>query len=316
MTDQQDTTAEGPRPRDPFEVRRRLADPFARVPERLADDRDVTDRALRVWIILDRYTGRGGFAWPSRRTLAARLACSVDTVDRALANLEACGWLEVERRPHRSSVYTLVEPVEGWGVAADLRPGSRTVAAPGGRTVAALNENDLNESQVTTSPAPASPVAAVFAAWLEATGRTSRTALDEKRRRLILRALDRYPLTDVIDAVRGWRHSPYHTGNNPTGQVYNDLGLLLRDADHIERFRDLERQPPSPIAQGAAAQAQADLLRRIGEADAAEAAGRIAPVGLVPAFGPALEGAVSVEGPAEPPLPLAEAEAWGGSAHG
>ncbi len=39
-------------------------------------------------------------------------------------------------------------------------------------------------------------------------------------------------------------HSPHHRGQNDRGQPYCDLELLLRDAAHIERFRDLDRDPP------------------------------------------------------------------------
>lgn len=81
----------------------------------------------------------------------------------------------------------------------------------------------------------------VFETWIEAAGKTNRTVLDDKRRRLIRRALEHYPLDDVLDAVRGWKRSPHHRGENSTSTVYNDLGLLLRDGEHIERFRDLER---------------------------------------------------------------------------
>ena len=96
---------------------------------------------------------------------------------------------------------------------------------------------------------PGGDVAAVFDAWIESTGRTDRTRLDAKRRRAITQALKAYPVADVIDAVRGWRHSPHHAGQNDTRTVYNDLGLLLRDAAHIEKFRDLERgHGPAPVA--------------------------------------------------------------------
>jgi hypothetical protein len=85
----------------------------------------------------------------------------------------------------------------------------------------------------------------VFAAWQEATGHT-RSRLDDKRKRVITKALAAYPLDDVCDAVRGWRHSPHHRGENDRRTVYDDLGLLLRDAAHIEKFRDLEQHGPSP----------------------------------------------------------------------
>lgn len=99
-------------------------------------------------------------------------------------------------------------------------------------------------------PPPSSPSATVqrvFDAWIDSTGRTDRTVLDTKRRRLIQAALERYPVDDVLDAVRGWQHSPHHRGENDSGTVYNDLGLLLRDPAHIERFRDYWRNPPRPV---------------------------------------------------------------------
>ena len=64
---------------------------------------------------------------------------------------------------------------------------------------------------------------------------------DAKRQRIIRRALKTHPVADLLDAVQGWQHSPHHRGENDSGTVYNDLGLLLRDAEHIEKFRDLER---------------------------------------------------------------------------
>lgn len=92
----------------------------------------------------------------------------------------------------------------------------------------------------------------IFDAWIEVTDRTDRTVLDPKRRKLLDKALETYPEQDVLDAVKGWRHSPHHCGHNDTGTVYNDLGLLLRDNANIERFRDLERRPPTPIRRPAA----------------------------------------------------------------
>jgi hypothetical protein len=90
---------------------------------------------------------------------------------------------------------------------------------------------------------PADPTDAVFDAWKDSTGK-ARAQLDDKRRRKIKAALRAYPITDVLDAVRGWAHSPHHRGENEQGTVYNELTLLLRDAEHIERFRDFWRAGP------------------------------------------------------------------------
>ena len=108
-------------------------------------------------------------------------------------------------------------------------------------------EEDRREDQTPKARERAESRQRVFDAWVSSTGRTDRTVLDTKRRKLIDKALDAYPEQDVLDAVRGWRHSPHHCGQNDTGTVYNDLGLLLRDPGNIERFRDLERRPPTPI---------------------------------------------------------------------
>jgi hypothetical protein len=82
----------------------------------------------------------------------------------------------------------------------------------------------------------------VFEAWQAATGK-HRAKLDDKRRRVIQRALRTYPLDEVIDAVQGWRNDPW-----PDRGRHNDLTVLLRDAEHLEKFRDLARAgPPPPV---------------------------------------------------------------------
>lgn len=93
-------------------------------------------------------------------------------------------------------------------------------------------------------------VGLVFDAWKASTKKTAATKLDKDRTRRITAALKDYPLEDLLDAVRGWEHSAHHRGDNATGTVYNDLGLLLRDAAHIEKFRDLARGPRESTRRG------------------------------------------------------------------
>ena len=177
----------------------------------------------------------------SRRGLAGRVDCSVDTLDRAVAELEDIGAVERsvmkdaagDRGPNR------------WKVRR-ARPGDRESAATGDRESAAVKgtrppeEPDLQEQLLVESP---SALDQVFVAWIASTKKTLATKLDRTRRGLIEKALMGYPLPDVLDAVRGWEHSPFHRGENPTSTVYNDLGLLLRNAGNIEKFRDLARGP-------------------------------------------------------------------------
>jgi helix-turn-helix protein len=71
---------------------------FATVPEHLIRDRALSDRAVRLWCLLDRYAGKDDCAFPSRETLSNDLSCSRASVDRAVAELVSAGWLSKIRR--------------------------------------------------------------------------------------------------------------------------------------------------------------------------------------------------------------------------
>lgn len=77
-------------------------------------------------------------------------------------------------------------------------------------------------------------VQAVWDAWVKATGRT-RSKLDEKRKKLILARLREFRVDDLVAAVRGWKHDPW-----PDRARQNGIEILLRDAAHVEKFRELE----------------------------------------------------------------------------
>ena len=70
---------------------------FAIVPEWVLD-LEVSDAALRLYALLLRYGGTSGSRMPSRRLLAERMRRSVDSVDRAMRDLETAGLVRVERR--------------------------------------------------------------------------------------------------------------------------------------------------------------------------------------------------------------------------
>jgi hypothetical protein len=222
--------------------------PWAAVPAWVLES-GVSSRAIHVYAVLsllaDGGVGGSGAMTRSRRGLAGRVDCSVDTLDRAVLELEAIGALD-------RSVTTDSAGDQGpnrWKVRR-ARPGSGTSAATRDRAGAALSlsrppeEPDLQEQTLLEDvPSPVDRVQVVFDAWIAATKKTAATKLDRTRRARIEKALAGYPLDDVLDAVRGWDHSPFHRGENPTSTVYNDLGLLLRDSGQIEKFRDLARGP-------------------------------------------------------------------------
>lgn len=117
----------------------------------------------------------------------------------------------------------------------------------------------------------------VFDAWSAAANKP-RAQLSAERVRLIGRRLAEYPEQDLTDAVKGWRNSPHHRGENDTGTVYNDLDLILRDAKHVEMFRDLSRggetRPPPRLRNG-----ERTILAKLaaGNGEAIETAGTLLP---------------------------------------
>lgn len=127
--------------------------PITVVPEWLLDA-DVSDRAVRLYAVLGRYADQQLRSWPSRRKLAGRLRCSVDTLDRAVRELTDAEALNViprydEAGDRTSNLYVLrrVRP----GVRTDAQTGDRMDAATGGGTDAAVNEGHDEEgpSEVT-----------------------------------------------------------------------------------------------------------------------------------------------------------------------
>lgn len=71
--------------------------------------------------------------------------------------------------------------------------------------------------------------------------------LDEKRDRLIRNRLrDGYSVQQLQEAVAGCHADPWYRGENDRGQPYCDIALILRDADHVDRFRELHWHPRTP----------------------------------------------------------------------
>ncbi len=66
------------------------------IPEWLVYDAGVSDKAIRLYLALQRHAGQAGECFPSKRRLAKLLNCSINTVDRARGDLVEAGALWVE----------------------------------------------------------------------------------------------------------------------------------------------------------------------------------------------------------------------------
>jgi hypothetical protein len=159
------------------------------------------------------------------------------------------------------------EPATGDTHVADGRHGCRTRETPmsqtgdtpriGNRQEPLLNRQEPKQKHVLervtpellpalSAQAPTIPdsVERVFVAWASTQKRPATVKFTADRRRLIEKWLKVYPVDELVAAVQGWQHSSFHRGDNDNGTVYSDIKLLLRDPDHIEKFRNLWQDGP------------------------------------------------------------------------
>jgi hypothetical protein len=87
-------------------------------------------------------------------------------------------------------------------------------------------------------PGPNNDVMTVWEFWLETLRYNSKTrvVMSDKRRRKIEKALEQYDVQTCLDAISGCAQSDFHQGRNGRGTKYDDIELILRDPEHIERF--------------------------------------------------------------------------------
>lgn len=125
--------------------------------------------------------------------------------------------------------------------------------AIGGEREAQFDHKTENTAETTaeeTPPAEAEEVQSdaavideVFEFWKTAMSHP-RAKVDDKRKKLIRKALKLYELSDLKDAIIGCTLSPYHMGHNDVKTRYDSLELILRDASHIDRFISYKLNPP------------------------------------------------------------------------
>ena len=96
-------------------------------------------------------------------------------------------------------------------------------------------EGEREGKETLVEQEPLDPVKVIFQFWQKVMD-SPKSVLDDKRKRLIVKALRGYSPSDICKAIRGCSKTPHNMGQNDSKTKYNGLGLILRDADHIDRF--------------------------------------------------------------------------------
>jgi len=98
------------------------------------------------------------------------------------------------------------------------------------------NVHNQSKSKLAKTVSPAL-IQEVFDYWKETMGK-KRAVLDSKRTRDIGWAIALWGVEGARDAIDGCKASDFHMGNNSRKTVYNDITLIFRDAEHVERFQE------------------------------------------------------------------------------
>ena len=94
------------------------------------------------------------------------------------------------------------------------------------------------EQRLKAAGVPEEQILEVYEYWLAQMrpGRTRVPALDAKRRLKVASAIADYGVDECIRAIDGCGASDFHMCRNKQSKRFDDLELIFRDQDHIERF--------------------------------------------------------------------------------
>ena len=77
---------------------------------------------------------------------------------------------------------------------------------------------------------------------------TARTTLSPKRKKVIeSRLKDGYSVDDIKHAIVNCSNTPHNMGKNSNNQKYNDIELICRNPENLERFRDNSGSPQKEL---------------------------------------------------------------------
>ena len=187
-------------------------------------DAEAAKVLVMLWLLASEDETQEGLL-PDAKTIAFRIRMPINKVNQALAKLEH--WL------YRDDIEVISERYQ------DGPPETETET-----------ETEKRERQ--------RHISVVFDYWKSVMG-SKRAMLDSKRKRIIGSMLDNgYSPEDLCKAVEGCSKSAFHMGMNDKGMKYNGIDLIMRSAEHVDRFIGYCLNPPKPAGK----QAQIEEINR------------------------------------------------------
>ncbi|MCE3238130.1 MAG: hypothetical protein K0R24_1111 [Gammaproteobacteria bacterium] len=189
----------------------------------------------------------GRFKWRAKELKSQILPYDDLDMNAVLKTLRQYGFVKCYRA--RGSQYGYIpswrdhQPINGREMPSILPP---PPGQPDHSTQQAPPSDLKAPAKGTHTPAnPLSPsVETIFTHW-KVTLNHLDAQFDNKRQKVIEQALQTgYSMNQLCDAITGCSLTPYNMGHNEQGQRYDSLELILRDAEHIDRFIHNKANPP------------------------------------------------------------------------
>jgi hypothetical protein len=172
---------------------------------------DISDRAIRLFVILNRYVGTNDNAWPSRKTLAEKCGrTSVPSIDRALRELVAIGAIQIEQRRRgdgslTSSLYWLwpktLERADDQSRRHPLSPVTPGVASPVIHHEETTVRSNNKEDSLRTAAAGAPPDKAFSTLWSAYPRKSDKIGA---RKQVVARLKAGVPFEELLDATENY----------------------------------------------------------------------------------------------------------------
>lgn len=207
------------------------------------------------WVLIKRYLKWNQFENPNVGKAAGKLFGSITAPTSVKAALAAAlrefastfPWsildkFEAENKPFANPSELSAETGTGTGAVAVT--GAAAATATGANPVVEQTQLDgdvpVKTESAIASPAKAKPpkldeVKTIFEFWQKVM-QSPKSVMDDKRKALIVKALKNYSPADICKAIRGCSKTPHNMGENAQAAKYNGIGLILRDAENIDRF--------------------------------------------------------------------------------
>jgi hypothetical protein len=123
-----------------------------------------------------------------------------------------------------------------------IKPTDRR-SEPANMAACLTTSRDYAESK--QPPTPSGQVGEVFDFWVQERGKPNHKLTARRRKKIEGRLKEKpepFTVAELKEAIAGIKFSRRHMGDNETREIYDDLELICRSGENVEKFRDLFRE--------------------------------------------------------------------------